>query len=461
MTANDQTPVPRAWIVEKTGPSKGSRHLLKMPVFRIGSDPHNDLVVEPSEPFHLEVRREDQGWTLVDMQEQSQTLVNGKPAEAGELDHQSLITLGSGGPRLVFQLEGHETEAFPNRRISKRHEAMIDQAVSKARALRSDSELSGQTTMIMRDLLLTAVHRSKKKHRAVIAVLIVLLLSVIIWAALAVKRLKTRKTNLDARIVQIEAALLETEDLDVKRTLIAELERYQQQAEKIRANVLYELSADKDEAFIESEIRSLLTDLGAEEYSIPPQFVERVDTYIQQFKTRDRANVERILFEREKEMLQIRDVFERNKLPPDLAYMILVESAFLTRSRSRRGAAGIWQFVPRTARHYGLKVTPEVDERFDVEKSTQAAVKYLRDLILEFGSGSSVMLALAAYNAGPTRVRRAVRKVKDPIRERNFWFLYRIEALPAETREYVPKIFAGIIISRNPTKFGFLRDETS
>jgi membrane-bound lytic murein transglycosylase D len=95
-----------------------------------------------------------------------------------------------------------------------------------------------------------------------------------------------------------------------------------------------------------------------------------------------------------------------------------------------------------------------VDERLDAIRSTGAAGRYIRELILDFGSGSSVMLALAAYNLGPGKVKRAVRTVKDPIKQRNFWYLYRVRALPAETREYVPKIIAAIIIGRNPDRFG-------
>ena len=88
-------------------------------------------------------------------------------------------------------------------------------------------------------------------------------------------------------------------------------------------------------------------------------------------------------------------------------------------------------------------------------KATRAGCRYLRNLILDFGAGSSVMLALAAYNLGPTRVKQAITKVEDPIKQRNFWYLYRARALAAETREYVPKVFAAIIIGRNPGRFGF------
>jgi membrane-bound lytic murein transglycosylase D len=102
-----------------------------------------------------------------------------------------------------------------------------------------------------------------------------------------------------------------------------------------------------------------------------------------------------------------------------------------------------------------LRVDAVVDERTDLRRSTAAAGRYIRELILEFGAGSSVMLALAAYNTGPARVKRAIQRVEDPIRQRDFWYLYRVRALPIETRQYVPKIVAAIIVGRNPERFGF------
>jgi len=135
--------------------------------------------------------------------------------------------------------------------------------------------------------------------------------------------------------------------------------------------------------------------------------------------------------------------------------MVLVESALSAGNVSTAGAAGLWQFTPATAKMYGLKLGDGVDERMDPRKATEAAARYIRELILDFGTGSSVMLALAAYNVGPGKVKRAVRKVEDPIRQRDFWYLYRARALPAETRQYVPKIVAAILIGRNPERFRF------
>ena len=151
----------------------------------------------------------------------------------------------------------------------------------------------------------------------------------------------------------------------------------------------------------------------------------------------------------------MREIFRQNSLPPDLAYMAVVESGMNAAIGNPGGAAGWWQFTPLTAKHYGLRVDAQMDERSDVRKSTQAACKYVRDLILDFGAGSSVMLALAAYNLGPARVSQAIHQVKNPIQQRDFWYLYRMRALPIETREYVPKVIASMIIARHPAQFGF------
>jgi membrane-bound lytic murein transglycosylase D len=191
-------------------------------------------------------------------------------------------------------------------------------------------------------------------------------------------------------------------------------------------------------------------------YSIPPEFVSRVKHYIEQNQGPERPVVERALSEGRPHIERIRRILEQEQLPPDLAYIPVVESALTSGSASEAGAVGPWQLTPPTARAYGLRVDGEVDERKDLVKSTRASCKYLRELILDFGAGTSVLLALAAYNVGPGKVKQAVsRTVRDPIQQRNFWYLYRARALPRETREYVPKVFAVMLIGRNPGRFGF------
>ena len=173
------------------------------------------------------------------------------------------------------------------------------------------------------------------------------------------------------------------------------------------------------------------------------------------YQTVDRDTMRQALERARGRFQQMREVFEAHNLPPDLAYVALAESALVNGRHSRAGGAGLWQLTPDTARQLGLRVDRDADERLDPDRSTNAAARYLRSLILELGSGSSVLLALAAYNSGPTRVKQAVLRVEDPIAQRNFWYLYASKTLPAETREYVPKILAAIVIGRNPERFGF------
>jgi membrane-bound lytic murein transglycosylase D len=181
-----------------------------------------------------------------------------------------------------------------------------------------------------------------------------------------------------------------------------------------------------------------------------------VNHYIELDTGPNRPLIAQALSDGGRQVQLIRQVLEEEQLPPDLAYIPLVESALIPDQASAAGAVGPWQITAATARAFKLRVDSQVDERKDLLKSTQASCRILRSLILDFGSGSSVLLALAAYNVGPGKVKQAVVKnVRDPIKQRNFWYLYRTRALPVETREYVPKVLAAIVIGRDPKHFGF------
>ncbi len=136
------------------------------------------------------------------------------------------------------------------------------------------------------------------------------------------------------------------------------------------------------------------------------------------------------------------------KLPKGLAYLPVIESAYMPTLTSRVGAHGIWQFMPDTAREYGLRVDWWVDERADPQLSTRAAAKYLKDLHRMFGDWS---LALAAYNCGPGRVRRTLTEAGVS----SFWELLDAGLLPKETRGYVPTFYATLLIASDPETYGF------
>jgi len=487
-SSSSAKPSLNAWLVRVTGPLDGTRHFIRGEVFRVGRDPTNDLVVDGAEAaivsgLHMEIRREGSTHRLVDLSSTNGTFVDGQRVSEITLRPRSLITLGPNGPQFQFELdvvasqdltqtlvvqEGPPVQASSavgevlviapstERPFDKHQEALLTEAVKKARQARR-SGIGGQTAIIMREVLGAAIHRSSRKFKWTIGFLIAALISVVAYGTWTIQNLKKQKTRIDVQINQIEAKL-QAADKDPNQVdaLVEELSDYQAQAREMQKKLLYRLGVrSQEQDFIEAEIKALMAEFGAEEYSIPPEFTGQVREFIRHYQGPDRGNMERALKRSRRELETARQQLQDDNLPPDLAYMVLVESAFIKGNTSSAGAAGLWQFTRSTAKAYGLKVTESLDERLNTRKSTQAAGRYMRELILDFGAGSSVMLALAAYNLGPGKVKRAVRTVNDPIKERNFWYLYRVRALPPETRSYVPKIIAAIIIGRHPERFGF------
>src|ERR1017187_10829111 len=130
-------------------------------------------------------------------------------------------------------------------------------------------------------------------------------------------------------------------------------------------------------------------------------------------------------------------ILEREGVPQEIASVVVVESGGRTTALSPKGALGLWQLMPDTARRYGLVVTPARDERLDIEKSTGAAAHHLRDLYQQFGSWP---LAIAAYNAGEQALQRAIARAGT----RDFVQISSLRLLPQETRNYVPAVLSGM-----------------
>lgn len=133
------------------------------------------------------------------------------------------------------------------------------------------------------------------------------------------------------------------------------------------------------------------------------------------------------------------EYLRKHNMPLGLKYLPIVESALVPRANSRVGALGLWQFMPGTAREQGLTINRYIDERCDPHKSTEAALNYLQQLYNRYNNWE---LALAAYNAGPGRVNRAIRRG----RSKDFWKIRRY--LPRETRNYVPAFIAAVYLMK-------------
>ena len=183
---------------------------------------------------------------------------------------------------------------------------------------------------------------------------------------------------------------------------------------------------------------------------LPIEMNERVEQWKLRFSTFDKSEFEKTLSRAGLYSDMIRGKLRARGMPTELFYLAMIESGFLNHARSLVAATGMWQFMDPTARAYGLRIDAYVDERRDPVRATDAALDYLSDLYQQYGSW---YLAAAAYNAGPTRVSRAVASHSDGRAgdEGLYWEI--VDHLPAETAQYVPKLLAATYLARDAARF--------
>ena len=215
------------------------------------------------------------------------------------------------------------------------------------------------------------------------------------------------------------------------------------------------LTAEYMRMDVTSRTEPLEVEMGATQFvviedrdgHIPLVRNKKVDQFIDYFKTKGRPQFEIWLDRLDVYGPVLSKIIEQNNLPPELLYLAMIESGLNPKAHSKAAATGMWQFIYSTGKIYGLKRNWYIDERRDPEKSTKAAMAYLSTLYNEFDNW---YLALAAYNSGENRVRRATKLHQTS----DFWQLH---SLPRETRNYMPYFLAATIMAKNPQDYGFTK----
>lgn len=182
--------------------------------------------------------------------------------------------------------------------------------------------------------------------------------------------------------------------------------------------------------------------------AIPIVVNDKVDFWVRYYKTAGRRQFMSWLVRGEATKKMVQPVLKEAGVPIEFFYLAMIESGFSNSAYSRARATGTWQFMKGTAQLYGLKINHWVDERRDPVKSTIAAATYLKDLYADLGDW---YLAMAAYNAGPGKLRKATRQGKS----RDFWSLVETRYLAKETKQYVPKVLAAILLAADAKSHGF------
>lgn len=252
------------------------------------------------------------------------------------------------------------------------------------------------------------------------------------------------------------AELVETETLNEATAFVGPLPQTQT-PDATNENTLAALpeqhSPDDDSSAVEVEVIEQAESNSAwsrlqKGMGIPVTSNKRIQTQLDWF-VKNRSYLDRVMKRAEPVLPFVLDVLEEKQLPTELALLPIVESAYQTFAYSHGRASGMWQIIPSTGKHLGLKQNWWYDGRRDIIDSTQAATDYLQSLAKQFDHDWE--LALAAYNAGPGRIRSEVRKNKKRNQPTDFWHLQRLRR---ETKEYVPKLLALKLIFESPEKYG-------
>jgi len=197
---------------------------------------------------------------------------------------------------------------------------------------------------------------------------------------------------------------------------------------------IYSYPKDSIPAFSDEVYRERMEKLDRET-PFELDYNDEVKTFINLYAVKRRGTVAKCLGMAEMYFPLFEQKLSQHKMPLELKYLAIVESALNPTAKSRAGAGGLWQFMVATGKMYGLRVTSYIDERFDPEKSTEIACVYLKYLYKYFGN--DWQLALAAYNCGAGNVNKAIRRSGG---KKTFWEIRPY--LPKETASYVPAFIA-------------------
>jgi len=197
-----------------------------------------------------------------------------------------------------------------------------------------------------------------------------------------------------------------------------------------------------------SDLRQKVGATAAVAYSIPVIVNSQVVSFLKAFQTIRHDGIQRALDRMPEFIAPFQEIFRRQEIPEDLAYLPIIESGFRVDATSRARAKGAWQFMASTARLYGLRVDWQVDERLDPFKAADAAARFLKNLYQDYNDW---YLALACYNGGPRRVTKAMRALQTS----DFFTINQTRHIRRETKNYVPAFLASLIIARAPQEYGF------
>jgi membrane-bound lytic murein transglycosylase D len=420
---------------------------------------------------HATLEFDGEDWTIKDLGSANGTYVNGVKIEKEKLLGTCQVQLGGQGPAISVVVP---QKPVPEEKPAAATFSSEDQIIEHYFSKKKGEEVGDQTMMFMRAF--ESVHKKRSRKYVVIVAVAVLLLAVsggfIFYQKSQIAKLRSAAENIfyamksiELQIARIEDVMLSKADKDQMGELASKRTKLKEMA-KDYDNFVKDLGVYKKLSDQDRIIFRMARVFGECDINIPESFLQEVKAYMGKWKATDRLRTALALAKSKGYVAPIEKVMTHYNLPPHYFFLALQESGFNDRAvgpNTRYGyAKGMWQFITLTAHTYGLEPGPlyetpsydPLDDRFNVEKATGAAGRYLRDLNTSEAQASG-LLVLASYNWGEGNIIPTIQKMPPNPRERNFWKLLARKDIPKETYDYVFYIFSASVICQDPRLFGF------
>jgi membrane-bound lytic murein transglycosylase D len=423
---------------------------------------------------HIEVIFDGEKWWISDKHSSNGTFINGKRIDNTELNTTTTIELGNDGPILLLTFE--EKPEAPSVKAEPSNDASVTSYIQHYFDESKSDDQVGEHTRLMRKAFKVVKKKHTSKYIKVIVIIGILALAAAVYAVY--QNIKENKQKALAENIFYDMKSLELEIETLKQELAQSgdpritkaLEKFDERRHELQKN--YDILVDQlgtyDLAPDDKLIIKTARIFGECELTMPRDFINEVKSYIQKWKSSERLTKALDRAKQNGYAQVVVNYLVRQDLPPQFFYLALQESDFreqIVGPQTRYGyAKGIWQFIPATAKKYGLNIGPLVnqsvydpgDDRYNFPKATSAASRYIKD-IYNTDAQASGLLVMASYNWGEYNIIDLIRKIPANPKDRNFWNLlsqYR-DKIPNETYNYVFYIFSAAVIGENPSLFGF------
>lgn len=448
--------------------------------FYLGRDPSCEVQLADAQVSrrHAQVYHAHGQWLIRDLQSSNGLYVNGVRVADAPIGAGATVQIGAGGPTLHVRPDSPLTVRTPAPRLESEPES-IDALAQRYFGSGGDDEAVGGRTLMIRKAYQRLQAQQRRRQRWIIAAAAIVALAIGGYALYEHRQLNAQEQRAQDTFYAMKALEVSYSQLQQRAAAAGasptnqEMAEYMAERQQLETNYdayaarLYDRHLNEKDRLILRITRMF----GECELAAPPDYIREVNRYIQLWQTTGR-------FARDVKLAQdlgytrtIANTFMAEGLPPQYFYLAMQESnfdAFTVGPSTRWGfAKGMWQFIPETGTKYGLKIGPlfqaprvdPQDDRFNWNKATVAAAKYVKD-IYSTDAQASGLLVMASYNWGENRVIDLIRTMPPNPRDRNFWQLQAKfgNRVPDQTYDYVFNIVSAAVIGENPRLFGFNLD---